>query len=124
MRLSAFRSIEVRERDFRELHGAAVRVGADDAAAVAHRHRLQLTGCEAVLVDLVDLDVADGVRELRQTAGTPKLRLMSPSVVPLIVGAVSVIDDTAGLIWPFEPNVKLVPTFFQTALVPVAAPST
>jgi hypothetical protein len=59
------RSIEGRECHLSEIDIAAVRVVADDAAAIADRDRLQLTGGEAVLLDLIDLHVAVGVGELR-----------------------------------------------------------
>ena len=63
-------AVEGRHADLGEIDVAAVGVGADDAALVADRDALQLAGGEAVLVELVDLDVAVGVGELGQTAGT------------------------------------------------------
>ena len=48
---------------------AAVRIGADDAALVADRDRLQRAGREAVLLERVDLRVAVRIGELGDAAG-------------------------------------------------------
>ena len=69
MRLSVVGAVEVRERDLGEVEGAAVRIGADDAALVADRDLLQLAGGEAVLLQDVDLHGAVGVGELGDAAG-------------------------------------------------------
>ena len=39
---------------------------------------------------------------------------------PLTVALVSVTEAIAGVIWPLGENVKLVPTFCQATLTPVA----
>src|SRR5262249_44873282 len=64
------RTIEARELDFGEVEVAAVRIVADDAAAVADRNRLQRAGRETVLLYLVDLHVAVGVGELGEATIT------------------------------------------------------
>src|SRR4029079_11834974 len=62
-------AVEGGNRDFGKVEVAAVGVVADDSAVGADTDRLQLAGGEAVLLDLVDLDVAVGVRKLRNASG-------------------------------------------------------
>src|SRR4029434_7450664 len=62
-------AVEGRYRDFGEVEVAAVGIVADDSAVGADADGLQLAGREAVLLDLVDLNVTVGVRELGDTAG-------------------------------------------------------
>ena len=88
-----------------EVERAAVRIGADDAALVVDRHRLQLAGGEAVLLQQIDLHVAVRVGELRDAAGAVRRVWMLPSETPSTVTFDSVIELTAGLSWPLAPNV-------------------
>ena len=73
-RLRKFGTVEGRDADLGEIDVAAVGIGADDAALVADRNALQLAGGEAVLLQLVDLDVAVGVGELGEAAGAERHR--------------------------------------------------
>src|SRR6186713_550155 len=62
-------AVEGRYRNFGEIQVAAVGIVADDAAVGADADGLQLAGRETVLLYLVDLNVAVGVRELGDAAG-------------------------------------------------------
>src|SRR4029078_12397615 len=66
--LEAIGAVEGRQRDLRQVDGAAVRISADHATLVVDRYRLQLARGKPVLLQQIDLDVAVRVGELRDAA--------------------------------------------------------
>ncbi len=114
-------AVEGRQRDLGEIDVAAVGVVADDATAIGDRHRLQLTGGETVLLDLVDLHVAVGVGELRDGRRSRSSCVTSPSGMPLTVTLVRVSAVHRRIHLTVRPEGEiLVSTFCHATCVPVA----
>ena len=91
---------EVRQRDLGEVDRAAVGIGADDAALVVDRDRLQRAGGEAVLLQQIDLRAAVRIGELGDAAGAEVERRRCRARRRRRVTLVSVRLVTAGFIWP------------------------